>query len=102
MDELRQLRQAFDQLADANNWHPNHTPKNLAITISVETAELLEIFQWLGGEKSNKLTIEQHQWVGDEIANVFLYLLCLSDRLNIGLVKVARGKMEKNKQRLNQ
>jgi NTP pyrophosphatase (non-canonical NTP hydrolase) len=100
LDSHKQLLTQFNQLADANGWHSKHSPKNLSMAISVEAAELLEIFQWLGEKDSFELSPEQRQQVGHEMADVFLYLLSLADQLNIDLVDAAKEKMRINKQRL--
>ena len=99
MNELTQLLKAFNALADANNWHPKHSPKNLAMALSVEAAELLEIFQWLGEEDSRQLNAEQHQRVSFEMADVLLYLLSMAEQLKIDLLQAAREKMLINQQR---
>ena len=97
--ELRQLLNMFNQLADVNDWHPKHSPKNLAMAVSVEAAELLEMFQWLSEDASQQLTPSQRQQASHEMADVFLYLLCLADKLGINLVEAAKEKMLINQQR---
>ena len=99
MNAHKELLNLFNQLADANDWHPKHSPKNLAMAISVEAAELLETFQWLSEEDSGLLDNDQQQVVGYEMADVFLYLLALADKLNIDLVSVAKDKISINLQR---
>lgn len=99
MEELKQLLQSFNQLADANDWHPKHSPKNLSMAIAVEAAELMEIFQWLSEENSSCLNAEQRQRASHEMADVFLYLLSLADRLNIDIITAAKEKMQINHQR---
>lgn len=96
---LQTLLQDFKRLADANDWHPKHSPKNLAMAISVEASELVEIFQWLSENKSKQLNAAQLQHASHEIADVFLYLLCLADSLNIDLLRAAKAKMQVNWQR---
>jgi len=100
MNELSQLLKSFNDIADANNWHPKHSPKNLAMAISVEAAELLEIFQWLSEEKSSQLDADLRQRASYEMADVLLYLLSMAEQLNIDLLQAARDKMLINRQRL--
>ncbi len=101
MKELGELLQAFNQLADANDWHPKHSPKNLAMAVSVEAAELMEVFQWLNEDEVKQLSVNQKQQASEEMADVFLYLLCLADKLDVDLIQVARDKMKKNRQRFS-
>lgn len=76
---------------DERDWKQFHTPDNLAKSISVESAELLELFQW-----SSQANIEE---LKDEMADIYIYLLLLADNLNIDLDKIADKKIEKNKEK---
>ncbi|MDB5943482.1 MAG: hypothetical protein JWQ13_3048 [Ramlibacter sp.] len=82
--------------AAARNWERFHSPKNLASALSVEAAELLEHFQWLTEEQSRRLDPQRKQAVGQEIADVFLYLLQLADKLGIDLMLEAQKKLVMN------
>lgn len=95
-DELIQLRDALREFARQREWDPFHSPKNLASALSVEAAELLEHFQWLTEEQSRALAPDQRQAVGEELADVLLYLIRLADKLDLDLVAVARAKLERN------
>lgn len=97
--ELQQLTQALRDFAAARAWEPYHSPKNLASALSVEAAELLEHFQWLTEAQSRSLAPEKREEVGAEMADVFLYLLQLADKLGIDLVDAARRKMVVNAQK---
>lgn len=94
--ELHELKAALRRFAEEREWRQFHTPKNLAASISIEAAELLEHFQWLTDEQSSQLSPEQLQDVGHEIADVLIYLLQLSDRLGIDPVEAARNKVAIN------
>ena len=96
MDDLNKLIKKLEKFADERDWEPYHTPKNLAMALSVEAAELLEEFQWLTEKESVCLTSEQRARVQDEMADVFNYLLRLSGILKIDLIKAANGKIKKN------
>ena len=90
LDSLtRQLR----QFAEPRNWEQFHSPKNLASALSVEAAELLEHFQWLTEEQSRNLDATKKEAVGQEIADVLLYLLQLADKLGLDVVDEARKKL---------
>lgn len=78
------------------DWARFHTPKNLAMALMVEAAELMEHFQWLTAEESNSLTEEQQAEVADEIADVQIYLTMLADRLGIDIEPAVRAKILKN------
>lgn len=94
--EIESLQADLRQFADEREWGRFHTPKNLACALSVEAAELLEHFQWLTEEQSRALDEPKRGEVADEMADVFLYLLQLSMRLDIDLVAAARRKMIAN------
>lgn len=91
--DLQQLTEALREFASERNWEEFHSPKNLASALSVEAAELLEHFQWLTEAQSRNLPPEKRAEIGTEIADVFLYLLQLADKLGIDVVEAARSKM---------
>ena len=93
---LEQLRAALRQFASDRDWDQFHSPKKLAIALSVEAAELLEHFQWTLESDSAVLTPEQHTKVGEEIADVLLYLIRLADKLDIDLLAAATDKIRVN------
>ena len=97
MQELEQLLRAFNHLADVNQWHGKHSPKNLSMAIAVEAAELLELFQWR--EYDEDLDENLRRQAGHEMADVLLYLLSLAEKLNIDLLGAAREKMQINQLR---
>jgi NTP pyrophosphatase (non-canonical NTP hydrolase) len=93
---LEELRGALQRFAAERDWDQFHSPKNLAIALSVEAAELLEHFQWTPEADSAVLTPEQYSKVREEIADVLLYLICLADKLNIDLLTAANDKIQVN------
>jgi len=93
---LASLRRDLRRFADARDWQQFHTPKNLAMALSVEAAELLECFQWLTPEQSARLATGDRRAVEEEVADVLLYLLRLSDVLDIDLLQAAQRKMALN------
>jgi len=96
LGSLEELRGALRRFASDRDWDQFHSPKNLAIALSVEAAELLEHFQWTPEAKSAVLTPEQHTKVREEIADVLLYLVRLADKLDIDLLAAATDKMRVN------
>jgi NTP pyrophosphatase (non-canonical NTP hydrolase) len=94
--DLASLRDALREFAAARDWHRFHTPKNLAMAMIVEAAELLEHFQWLTPEQSLDLSAEKLAEVRDEVADTLIYLVELADALGIDPIAAARDKMAKN------
>jgi dCTP diphosphatase len=95
-DPIKLLSQRLRQFAADRDWDQFHTPKNLVIALSVEAGELLEHFQWLTPEQSAHLSEGQLAQVRLELADVFLYLVSLSDKLGVDLVAAAFDKLEIN------
>ncbi len=93
---LAGLRDALRRFAATRDWEQFHTPKNLAMALSVEVAELLEHFQWLTPEESARLDARRKRAVEDEIADVLLYLTRLADVLDIDPLAAARRKIRVN------
>jgi NTP pyrophosphatase (non-canonical NTP hydrolase) len=98
-DPLRELALALRRFADERDWDQFHAPKNLAMALSVEAAELLEHFQWMGEDASRRLAPETLAKVGEEMADVLLYLVRLADKLDVDLVQAAKRKMQLNAQK---
>jgi dCTP diphosphatase len=95
-DPIRELRQRLRQFAADRDWEQFHTPKNLAIALSVEAAELLEHFQWLTPEQATRLPPDRLGQLRLEMADVLLYLVRLADQLDVDLVQAARDKLDIN------
>lgn len=94
--ELGDLQQALRQFAAEREWERFHSPKNLAMALAGEAGELLEHFQWLTEAESYALDVTAKEAVSEELADVFLYLIRLADRLSVDLPAVAREKIKKN------
>lgn len=84
------------EFADARDWNQFHSPKNLSMALIAEAAELIEHFQWLTEEQSKSLPASKHAEVEQELADIFLYLIRLADKLNINLLQAAETKMKLN------
>jgi dCTP diphosphatase len=94
--DLLMLRDKLRAFAAERDWQQFHTPKNLSMALMVETAELLEHFQWLTETQSANLNEESKAEVGEELADVLLYLVRLSDTLGVDLLDAALRKIDKN------
>ena len=94
--DLQQLQAELRQFAQDRDWNQFHSPKNLATALSVEAAELLEHFQWLTEEQSRTLPQDRLDQIGEEIADVLLYLAQLSDKLGIDPMEAAKRKLLRN------
>jgi dCTP diphosphatase len=94
--ELDGLKRALRDFAREREWGQFHSPKNLAAALCVEAGELLEHFQWLSEADSRTLAVDKKVAVSQELADVFIYLLQLSDHLGIDLVEAAQSKMAAN------
>ena len=98
-DGLLNLRDELRRFAAERDWDQFHSPKNIAIALSVEASELLEHFQWLTEEQSRALTPDQLDAVRKEMADVLLYLVRIADKLDINLIEAAESKMSENAQK---
>jgi len=94
--DIADLQFALREFAKERDWEQFHSPKNLASALSVEAAELLEHFQWLTDEQSRLLPDSKLGAASEELADIFLYLLQLSDKLGVDLIAAARQKMLAN------
>jgi NTP pyrophosphatase (non-canonical NTP hydrolase) len=99
MSELSALQQRVAAFAAARDWEPFHSPKNLAMALAVEAAELVEEFQWLTEEQSRALDAERRERVRLELADVFIYLLRIADKLGVDLVAAANDKIVLNEKK---
>ena len=99
MAELDDLKQRLRVFATARDWEQFHTPKNLAMALVAEAAEVVEHFQWLTAAESQGLDADQRAQVALELADVLLYLVMLADRLDVDLGEAARHKIALNEQR---
>jgi len=94
--DLLLLRDRLRAFAAERDWEQFHSPKNLSMALMVEAAELMEHFQWLTEAQSAELPPETQQAVSEELADILLYLVRLSDRLGVDLREAALRKLEKN------
>ena len=95
-DRLTELQRRVSAFAAARDWDQFHSPKNLAMALSVEASELLEEFQWLTEEQSRSLDAERRERVRLEMADVLIYLLRLAGKLDVDLLRAATDKLALN------
>lgn len=95
-DRLDALRERLRGFVRERDWEQFHSPKNLAMAMIVEAAELVEHFQWLTEQQSREVSAEKREQVAQEIADTFIYLLRMADVLGIDLIDAAHAKMDLN------
>ena len=98
---IAELRKIVERFVDERDWHRFHTPKNLAMSLAIEAAELMEHFQWLTPVQSWAVAEEQDKRsaVADELADVFCYLLAMANELGVDLSSALAEKMVKNERK---
>ncbi len=96
IDSLDELRARLRAFAAERDWQQFHTPKNLAMSVAIEAAEIMEHFQWLTPAQSAALDERTRREVALEIADVLLYLVRLADVLDIDMHAAAREKIGLN------
>jgi len=93
INSLEALRDRLRAFAGERDWDQFHTPKNLSMALIAEAAELVEHFQWVEGDKSHLLEEKVRPSVEEEIADIFIYLVRIADKLNIDLYSAAERKI---------
>jgi NTP pyrophosphatase (non-canonical NTP hydrolase) len=95
-DSLDNLKARLQDFAKDRDWDRFHSPKNLSMALIAEAAELIEHFQWLTQEQSSNLPDDKLKQVEQELADILIYLIRISDKLGIDLVKAANEKIDLN------
>ncbi len=94
------LRQAVEAFVAARDWQPFHSPKNLAMSIAIEAAELMELFQWLTPDEARAAAAGAGRVaVADELADILIYCLSLSNALDLDLTTAILAKLQANQAR---
>jgi dCTP diphosphatase len=96
--DLNKLNNEIEKMVHDRDWDQFHSIKNLAMALSVESAELLEIFQWMPEEASNKIKHDPKAMskIEDEIADIFVYMLRIVNKTEIDLEAAVLKKLKKN------
>ena len=95
------LRAAVSAFVDAREWRPFHSPKNLSMSIAIEAAELMEHFQWLTNDEAQNAVQDpsERAAVADELADIAIYCLSLSNALDLDLSAAVMAKLQTNEHR---
>lgn len=95
---LSELCDAVNAFVSARNWQVYQTPKNLSMSIAIESAELMELFQWVSNEDTpkNASEIENLNAIKDELADIFIYCLSLANVCNIDISSAVKEKLKIN------
>ncbi|MGN7311069.1 nucleotide pyrophosphohydrolase [Alkalicoccobacillus gibsonii] len=93
MSDIEKLMKEINKFRDDRNWRQYHNPKDLALSISIEAAELLEDFQWLSSEEA---VAKNKENIKEEIADVLIYSLMLCSELELDVGEIVREKIKKN------
>jgi len=98
---IAELKQLVRDFVDRRDWRQFHAPKNLAMSLSIEAAELMEHFQWISAAESRRVADDPTRLaaVGDELADVLCYALAMSNELGLDLSAAIRAKIAKNEQK---
>jgi len=98
-DSLAELQSAIDAFVAERDWAQFHAPKNLAMGVAIEAAEIMEHFLWCSGKESSALDEAKRTEVANEIGDVLIYLLELGRSLDIDVIAAARAKLELNREK---
>lgn len=94
---VKELKDTFREFVRARMWEKAHSPKNLAMSIAIEAAELMEIFQWSSVEEAKDVgATPQFEHVKEELADVLIYCLSMANRLEIDISSAIEEKLVKN------
>ena len=96
LSSVAQLQNRLREFARERDWDQFHTPKNLSMALIAEAAELVEHFQWVEGDKSHLLEEKVRPSVEEELADIFIYLVRIADKLGIDLYDAAERKIAIN------
>ncbi len=95
---IEEIKNRLARFAEERDWEQFHSPKNLSMALAAEVAELLEIFQWLTEEQSNRIVDDKKEMglIRQEMADVLIYLIRLADKLGVDLEQAVMEKIELN------
>ncbi|KQT34376.1 nucleotide pyrophosphohydrolase [Methylophilus sp. Leaf414] len=98
-DSLLTLRRRINAFVEARDWAQFHSPKNLAMAMIVEAAEVVEHFQWITEQESRQLDEATKEKVGHELADTFVYLMRIAEVCGIDLIAATNAKIDLNAQK---
>jgi len=98
---VAELKRLVNDFVDQRDWHRFHAPKNLAMSLAIEAAELMEHFQWISTEQSRRIAQDADRLaaVGEELADVLCSALAMANEMGLDLSTAIRGKIVKNERK---
>lgn len=96
MSEIREIIEKIKKFRDDRDWMQFHDPKNMAVSITIEAAELLEHFQWKTKDEVREYIKENKEEISDEIADISMYLFEMADNMGLNLIQAMEKKLKKN------
>ncbi|MEK7070380.1 MAG: nucleotide pyrophosphohydrolase [Patescibacteria group bacterium] len=99
MSDIKKLTKKIIKFRKDRDWEQFHTPKDLAVSLSLEAGEVLEHFQWKNSREIEEHIKDNKEEIGDELADVFNYLLLMAHDFKIDLAKAAEKKINKSAQK---
>ena len=97
--DLDKYKSKIREFADERDWDQFHNPKNLSMALSAEIGELLDIFQWLTSDQSKNLSDKDLKLAKEELGDIMIYLIRLSDKLDIDLEQAVIDKIKINEEK---
>jgi len=99
MSNIESLIKKIIEFRNRRDWKQFHNPKDVAISLVLESTELLEHFQWKNTEEIKKHIIDSKDEIGDELADIMYWVLLLSHDLEIDILKTLDNKIKKNEKK---
>jgi len=101
---IKELQKEYEEFKRKRDWEQFHYPKNIAMSISIEASELMEIFQWKDNVPINKVKQDKSLMskIRGELADVILYSLSMAQRLDIDVEEIVEQKLDKNRERFDE
>ena len=96
MAEIKDLQKIIINFRDQRDWRQFHNPKDVALSLVLEASELMEHFQWKSTKEVETYIKKNKNEIGEELADVFYWVLLMSHDLNIDIVRALRKKLRKN------
>jgi NTP pyrophosphatase (non-canonical NTP hydrolase) len=96
MKNIKDLTKEIIAFRDARDWKQFHNPKDLALSLVLEATEVLEHFQWKNTQEIDKYIVDKKDDIGEELADVFYWVLLMSNDLNIDILEALKKKLKKN------
>lgn len=99
MSDIKKLTNKILEFRNKRNWSKFHNPKDMALSLSLEAAEVLEHFQWKNGEEIEEYIKSHKDEVGEELADVLYWVLLMAHDLDVDIIEAVEKKMEKNEKK---